>query len=650
MSDLTVPLNSAPEPKKGTFPMWIAAGIFLLTGLVVGVFTYIITKQHFSPDESYNASVAYKVPEIYEANMVLRMPFLPEFQQPIFAQVDSTQNKMRMSYFSGSNVFIFDAAPNATSHSIVPVFDQLECFRKTNADEVNPLPMLFPVMDLFSRSEDKETINGVECDVWEYSYNKTIDGGEWNSATPDEFGYSGKYSFYVNAQTGAPVTFHMQGHNVVIGGSHVDEYFMDYIDIKALDTPLHDSLFVPPNGMACHDTEDPFGPTDKVSAAVTDLRTIFSPRVTEHTDAAFVAWSAEHGKKYATVAEAASRRQIFAQNLRYINTANTQGKSFTMKPNQFADMTPAELRQRLGRRSSAVTVDQNGAHFHFSPKASYDTVMNKGEPVSACQKYVPSGKTLPKSVDWVSKNVVSMANADQGVCGSCWAYGAVGALEGALAIKTGEFKDISQQYLMDCTWRYGNNACEGGLDFMGYSWVLEQNGGKIPGYADYGMPGVGGYLNVNGFCHYYSETTKNPWTEKEIPSVGVMDACYHVNDQWNSTTPVMSDEALVDTLLDALANVGPVSISIAVTPEFYYYSGGIFDQPECESDIESLDHSVLATGYETLADGRVIVSLRNSWSTSWGENGYARVLAKDLVKKQFNVCGVATSPVFPTFA
>jgi hypothetical protein len=211
------------------------------------------------------------------------------------------------------------------------------------------------------------------------------------------------------------------------------------------------------------------------------------------------------------------------------------------------------------------------------------------------------------------EGAVSEKYADQGACGSCWAYGAVGALEGALAIKTGEFKDISQQYLMDCTWRYGNNACEGGLDFMGYSWVLEQNGGKIPGYADYGMPGVGGYLNVNGFCHYYSETTKNPWTEKEIPSVGVMDACYHVNDQWNSTTPVMSDEALVDTLLDALANVGPVSISIAVTPELYYYSGGIFDQSECESDIESLDHSVLATGYETLDDGRIVVYMRNSW-------------------------------------
>jgi hypothetical protein len=43
---------------------------------------------------------------------------------------------------------------------------------------------------------------------------------------------TGKYTFYVDAATGAPVTFKMQGHNAVLGGSHSDEYWMDYLQVS----------------------------------------------------------------------------------------------------------------------------------------------------------------------------------------------------------------------------------------------------------------------------------------------------------------------------------------------------------------------------------------------------------------------------------
>ena len=38
----------------------------------------------------------------------------------------------------------------------------------------------------------------------------------------------------------------------------------------------------------------------------------------------------------------------------------------------------------------------------------------------------------------------------------------VGTLEGANFLKTGELVRFSQQALMDCSWGFGNNACDGG--------------------------------------------------------------------------------------------------------------------------------------------------------------------------------------------
>ena len=52
---------------------------------------------------------------------------------------------------------------------------------------------------------------------------------------------------------------------------------------------------------------------------------------------------------------------------------------------------------------------------------------------------------------------------DQGDCGSCWAFSAVGALEGRFKIQNGTLIPLSIQQLIDCaTSKYYGSGCNGG--------------------------------------------------------------------------------------------------------------------------------------------------------------------------------------------
>ena len=83
---------------------------------------------------------------------------------------------------------------------------------------------------------------------------------------------------------------------------------------------------------------------------------------------------------------------------------------------------------------------------------------------------------------------------DQSVCGSCWSFGSVGSLEGTLFLNSGNLVRLSQQALVDCSWGFGNNGCDGGEDWRVYQWMMKHGG--IPTEESYGP-----YLGQDGFCH-----------------------------------------------------------------------------------------------------------------------------------------------------
>lgn len=215
---------------------------------------------------------------------------------------------------------------------------------------------------------------------------------------------------------------------------------------------------------------------------------------------------------------------------------------------------------------------------------------------------------MPKFVDWRAHGAVTHVK-DQDVCGSCWAFASTGALESHYFIKSGHLLSLSEQFLVDCTKQDGNNGCSGGWAENSYKYI-----------RDHGIP-----------------------TERSYP--------YHASDQF--CTPRANNSGVTigaivkipsgdeHSLQQAIATAGPVAVSIdASLFSFQNYQSGIYYDPQCTS--YSLDHSVTVVGYGTDEHQQDYYIVKNSWGTSWGENGYIRI-----ARNHMNHCGMATNAVYP---
>lgn len=90
-------------------------------------------------------------------------------------------------------------------------------------------------------------------------------------------------------------------------------------------------------------------------------------------------------------------------------------------------------------------------------------------------------------------------------------------------------------------------------------------------------------------------------------------------------------------LLEAVATEGPVSVGIDAS-YLSSYSSGIYSDSLCSP--YGLNHGVLVVGYGS-ENGNDYWIIKNSWGTSWGEQGYFRLL------RGVNECGVAEDNVYP---
>jgi cathepsin L len=90
-------------------------------------------------------------------------------------------------------------------------------------------------------------------------------------------------------------------------------------------------------------------------------------------------------------------------------------------------------------------------------------------------------------------------------------------------------------------------------------------------------------------------------------------------------------------LMNAIATVGPISISVDASA-WHGYSSGIFNG--CNQQNPDINHAVVLVGYGE-ENGQKYWIVRNSWAPSWGEKGYIRVARTD---DEDNNCGTDLNP------
>ena len=302
---------------------------------------------------------------------------------------------------------------------------------------------------------------------------------------------------------------------------------------------------------------------------------------------AFEKFQRDFDKKYED-AEIASRFGAFARNYAIIEEENAKGQSFKLAINEFADLTSEEFaRAKLGYKPSG------------SP---WGTLANLGV-------HAPSNITVPDTVDWTQKGAVNPIK-NQGQCGSCWAFSAIGALEGAWEIATGKLDSFSEQQLVDCSRAQGNQGCSGGL--MDNAFKYEE-GNAVCTEASYG------YTARGGTCQAATCTAG-------IPKGGVVG--------FKDVTP-RSEQALMEAVAQQ-----PVSVAIEADKSiFQLYSGGVLNGA-CGTN---LDHGVVVVGYGE-ESGKPYWLVRNSWGAGWGLNGYVKIARGT---GGVGMCGILSQPSYP---
>ncbi|XP_056256223.1 cathepsin S, ortholog 1 isoform X2 [Seriola aureovittata] len=235
-------------------------------------------------------------------------------------------------------------------------------------------------------------------------------------------------------------------------------------------------------------------------------------------------WKIKHHRVYDNQTEIIFRRAVWQKNLvlvlRHNQEASAGKHNFTLGLNHLADMTAEEINEKL-----------NGLKLEEPANFTNGTFKEV------------SGLSMPQDVDWRKNGLVSPVQ-NQGLCGSCWAFSSLGALEGQMKKRTGVLVPLSPQNLVDCSTSDGNHGCKGGYISKAFKYVIRNEGVDSERFYP--------YEHQNGKCRY------------SVKGKAGYCSNFHILPR--------GDERALQA---AVASVGPVAVAVnAMLPSFHNYRGG----------------------------------------------------------------------------
>uniref|UniRef100_A0A6C0C612 Peptidase C1A papain C-terminal domain-containing protein n=1 Tax=viral metagenome TaxID=1070528 RepID=A0A6C0C612_9ZZZZ len=300
----------------------------------------------------------------------------------------------------------------------------------------------------------------------------------------------------------------------------------------------------------------------------------------------FNLWRIKYNKTYENEFNLNSKFSAWRRNREFINDYNKNYTDYSLELNYFADLY----------------------HPQWLHRKSYNQPMSKYENPIQPLNEIFRNFSLPNSVDWRDENAVTpIKNQEQ--CGSCWAFSAVGSMEGQYAIKTGRLVSLSESQIIDCDINGSDSGCNGGFMNGAFRYVIDQGGID----TDSSYP----YKPREGKCMFNKSNSTVSFSTYSKVNGGEIN------------------------LKMAVATIGPIAVGIdASSPQFKFYKTGVYYDASCSSTM--LDHGVLVVGYGTTVNGSDYWIVKNSWGVNWGDKGYVY-----MSRNRNNNCGIASSPSYP---
>ena len=290
-------------------------------------------------------------------------------------------------------------------------------------------------------------------------------------------------------------------------------------------------------------------------------------------------WKRAYNVSYTNETQKVERFINWLNNRQHVTIHNKKHLGYDLTLNEFADMGS-----------------------EWTSRYSYNRKLKnkvRKEPICLTNNDI----SLPDVVDWRGKGLVTdIKNQEQ--CGSCWAFSAVGSMEGQHAKNTGNLVSLSESQIVDCDVDGGDEGCGGGLMDGAFQYVIKQGGIE---------------------------------SEKAYPYDPQDDPCKFNKSKVAATFKGFKDvTGGEEGLKAAVATIGPISVAIdASRPTFQLYSKGVYYDDDCSTT--ELDHGVLVVGYGN-ENGKDFWLVKNSWGENWGEKGYIK-----MARNKNNNCGIATS-------